>query len=129
MMKPDDYYERLAQEFKKLKEAIDALTKRQTDMKSELIEAVKERGFADDKGHMHYTAGSTNMKYERRVSRSLDLQAVEQWAKENNHWEDIKEVIEVVDEDKLMGLAWNNDDIAETLETFYTIKEVWAFKA
>jgi hypothetical protein len=129
MMKPDDYYERLAQEFKKSKEAIEALTKRQNDMKAELVEAVKANGFADDKGHLHYTAGSTEMKYERRVSRSLDIEAVEKWAKENDHWDDIKEIIEVVDEDKLMNLAWNDDTVAETLETFYNVKEVWAFKA
>ena len=76
MKKPDDYYERLAQEFKKSKEAIDALTKRQNDMKTELIEAIKSNGYEDDKGHLWYNVGSMELKYERRVSRSFNSPAL-----------------------------------------------------
>jgi hypothetical protein len=63
------------------------------------------------------------------VSRNLDLDAVKEWALANGHWEDIKQVIEVVDEDKLLGLAWNDEAVAEQVEQMYVVKEVWAFKA
>jgi hypothetical protein len=129
MNKPDDYYERLAQEFKKSKEAIDALTKRQNDMKAELIAAIKEKGYSDDKGHLWYTAGSTELKYERRVSRTFNAQAAEQWAREQGLWDDLKKIVEMLDEDKLLGYAWNHNEVEEVIQSFYEEKESWAFKA
>ena len=41
-MTTPDYYERLAQEFKKSKEGIEALTKRQNEMRAELVKAIQE---------------------------------------------------------------------------------------
>jgi hypothetical protein len=35
----------------------------------------------------------------------------------------------MLDEDKLLALAWENEDIAETVQDFYVEKETWAFKA
>ena len=129
MEKPVDYYERLAQEFKKSKEAIDMLTKRQNDMKSELIDAVKEQGYEDDKGHKWFKVGDIELKYERRVSRSFDEAAADAWAHETGRWDSLKKVIELLDEDKLLGLAWEDTDVAETIQAFYVEKESWAFKA
>lgn len=123
-----EYIERLAEEFKKSKEAIESMTKRQEAMKKELTDFVLTHGRADEKGSLYLTVGDFDMKRERRISRSLDLNAVQEWAQENGYWDDIKEVIEVVNEDKLMNLAWQNEQVAETLESFYTVKEVWAFK-
>jgi hypothetical protein len=129
MNKPEDYYERLAQEFKKSKEGIEALTKRQNEMKAELIEALQANGYEDDKGHKWYKVGSIELKYERRVSRSFNAEAAEQWAREHGLWEDLRKVVEVLDEDKLLGYAWNHKDEEETIQGFYTEKETWAFKA
>ena len=129
MDKPIDYYERLAQEFKKSKEAIDMLTKRQNDMKAELIEAVKEQGYEDDKGHKWFKVGDIELKYERRVSRSFNESGAENWAHETGRWDDLKRIVELLDEDKLLALAWENNDVAETIQEFYVEKETWAFKA
>lgn len=129
MDKPIDYYERLAQEFKKSKEAIDMLTKRQNDMKAELIEAVKDQGYEDDKGHKWFKVGDIELKYERRVSRSFDEGAADNWAHDTGRWDDLKRVVEMLDEDKLLALAWENNDVAETIQAFYIEKETWAFKA
>lgn len=129
MNKPLDYYERLAQEFKKSKEAIDMLTKRQNEMKSELTEAIKQQGFEDDKGHMWLNTGSLELKYERRVSRSLDVAAAEKWARELGIWDKLKETVERLDEDKLLALAWNDKQYEEDILAFYVEKETWAFKA
>lgn len=128
MEKPEDYYERLAQEFKKSKEAIDMLTKRQNEMRAELVEAVKEQGFEDDKGHKWLKVGDLELKYERRVSRSFDEGAADNWARETGRWDDLKQVVEVLDEDKLLALAWENSDVAETIQQFYVERETWAFK-
>ena len=129
MKNTEDYYQRLAEEFKKSKEAIDNLTKRQNAMKAELIEAVKDNGFEDDKGHLWYKAGPLELKYERRVARSFNAEAAEQWARENGLWEDLKKVVEMLDEDKLLGYAWNHKEQEDTIQGFYVEKETWAFKA
>ena len=66
---------------------------------------------------------------ERRISRSLDVTAVEQWAREGEYWDDIKKVIEVVDEDNLVKFAWEHKDQSDIVTAFYVEKETWAFKA
>lgn len=124
-----EYYERLAQEFKKSKEAIDMLTKRQNEMRAELVSAVQENGYEDDKGHKWFKVGDIELKYERRVSRTFDEQAAEEWAKESGLWDDLKIIVERLDEDKLLAMAWENPDITETITSFYGEKESWAFKA
>jgi hypothetical protein len=128
-MTTPDYYERLAHEFKKSKEAIENLTKRQNAMKAELVTAIEENGYEDDKGHKWYKVGDLELKYERRVSRSFDSQAAEQWAKDLGIWDDLKKVMEVLDEDKLLGYAWSHREVEDTIQGFYTEKENWAFKA
>jgi hypothetical protein len=129
MEKPDDYYERLAEEYKKTKEAIEMLTKRQNDFKAELIQAIKEKGYEDDKGHLWYKAGLHELKYERRVSRTFDIASAEQWARDNELWDRLKMVVEQLDEDALLALAWEDENIADMVSGFYGEKETWAFKA
>lgn len=128
-MSTTDYHDRLAQEYKKSKEAIDALTKRQNEMKNELIQAVKDYGYIDDKGHYWYETGSAELKYERRVSRTFNAAAAEQWARGMGLWDDLKKVVEMLDEDKLLGYAWNHNEVEDTIQGFYEEKETWAFKA
>lgn len=128
-MNTPEYYERLAEEFKKSKEAIDNLTKRHNAMKAELVEAIKENGYEDDKGHMWYKVGGLELKYERRVSRSFNSEAAEQWARGLGIWDDLKKVVETIDEDKLLGYAWNHKDQEDVIQGFYNEKETWAFKA
>ena len=123
------HMERLAEEFKKSKETIDILEKRLGEMKKQLTEAVSVFGYTDDKGHQWLKVGAYELKRERRVSRSLDVTAVEQWARSNGYWDTIKKVIEVVDEDNLVKFAWENKDHEETVTSFYVEKETWAFKA
>lgn len=128
--KPDtNYLERLAEEYKKSKEALAVVEKRTNDMKKELSVAVEQFGIADDKGHLWLQVGDLNLKREKRVSRSFDSQSAEQWARDNGHWDDVKEVIEVLSEDKILGLAWTQKELEETIMSFYIEKESWAFKA
>lgn len=123
------HLERLAEEFKKSKETLEILEKRHNEMKKQLSEAVDTFGYSDDKGHKWLKVGSAELKRERRISRSLDTTAVEQWARENKYWDDIKKVIEVVDEDNLVKFAWEHKDQSDLVTAFYVEKETWAFKA
>lgn len=123
------YLERLAEEYKKSKDTLALIEKRTNDMKKELSVAVEQFGTPDDKGHLWLTVGDLNLKREKRVSRSFDATAAENWAKEKGLWDDVKDVIEVMSEDKLLGLAWSDKSLEETIMTFYVEKESWAFKA
>lgn len=125
----DQYLKRLVEEFRNSKEAINTMTKRQDSMKKELIQAIQDNGYMDEKGNFWLEVGDTEIKYERRASVSLDIAAAIAWCKENGHWDDVKEVIETLSEDKLLGLAWINPDLQDTVQSFYTTKETWAFKA
>ena len=122
------YLARLAEEYKRSKETLTEIEKRTNGLKKELSDFVDANGIPDDKGHLWFTAGDVNLKRERRVSRSLDRLAAEQWAVENGYWDVVKEVVEVLDEDKLLGLAWTNKALEEIIQSFFVEKENWAFK-
>jgi hypothetical protein len=122
------HLERLTEEFKRSKEAIESLEKRHNEMKKQLSEAVDSMGIEDDKGHRWLKVGNFELKRERRVSRSFDLAAAERWARDNGYWDDVKEVIEVTSEENMLRLAWENKELSDDIVSFYSEKETWAFK-
>lgn len=124
-----EYVERLLDEYKSTKEALGGLEKRADMLKQELASAVDTYGIADASGHVWLQVGDAQLKRERRVSRFLDMDMAKEWAITNGLWDDLKEVIEVFSEDKMLAYAWENPDVAETIATFYKEREVWAFKA
>lgn len=127
--KPDlEYVKRLAEEFKKSKEVQEEIEKRTNSLKKELTSFVEEYGIPDDKGHVWLQVGDIKLKRERRVTRSFDSNSAREWAEETGHWDEVKEVVEVLSEDKLLGLAWSNKDLEEIIQSFYIEKESWAFK-
>lgn len=123
-----DYYSRLVKEFKKSKEAIEALTKRQSSMRDELVNFLTENGYEDEKGHLRIDLPDANLKYERRVSRSFNKEAAESWAKDQGIWDLVSEVVELISEDKLLGYAWLHEEVEEAVQSFYSEKESWALK-
>lgn len=65
------------QEYVDLKKQIDALTKRQNDIKPQLMEYAEANGIEDDKGHFIYyideeVDGYVSMQKQRRVSFGYD---------------------------------------------------------
>lgn len=115
-------------EYKKSKEFSDKVAARTDELKKELVRLVKAHGKADDKGHLWLPAGDSQVKHERRVSRSLDRVAAERWAREEGIWDAVKEVVEVLSEDSLMKHFWENPDKEKVLEDLYSERETWAFK-
>lgn len=124
-----EYVQRLAEEYKQTKGVLEDIEKRANSLKKELNDIVIEHGVADDKGHLWVQVGDTKLKRERRVTRSFDTGSAKTWAEENGHWDSVKEVVEVISEDKLLNLAWTDKDLEETIQGFYIEKESWAFKA
>ena len=125
----ETYARRVVEDFKNHKALLDQTQKRADALKAELTEMLVAHGKPDEKGNIWIDLGDLELKRERRVSKSFNSSAAEAWAKENGHWDTVKEVIEVLSEDKLLGLAWNDEDIQEKVKTFYVEKETWALKA
>ena len=118
----------LVDEYKNHKHMLEMTQKRVDALKADLTQMLLDYGQPDEKGNLWIDMGDLEFKRERRVSKSFNANAAEAWAKENGHWDTVREVVEVLSEDKLLGLAWNNDAIQETIKTFYVEKETWALK-
>lgn len=120
--------ERLAEEYNKAKSFEDVARARSQDLKEKLVTALKEQGVPDHRGSLWLNAGRYDLKHERRVSNTLDADALKEWALDNDLWFSISEQIEVVVEDKVVTLAYERPDLAPTINGFYNEREVWAFK-
>ena len=106
----------------------DTSKKRADGLKSQLIELVDERGYEGENGHRWFEVGEHKLKRERRVSKSFDAGACETWAKSTGLWDEVSEVVEVLSEDKVLALAWDDPEIRAEIEAFYVERETWAFK-
>tara|TARA_Y100001949_G_scaffold67314_1_gene56983 strand:+ start:235 stop:645 length:411 start_codon:yes stop_codon:yes gene_type:complete len=124
----DAFNLRLVQEYKAAKEMADTSKKRADGLKSQLIELVDERGYEGENGHRWFEVGDHKLKRERRVSKSFDAAACEEWAKSTGLWDEVSEVIEMLSEDKVLALAWDDPEIRSEIEAFYVERETWAFK-
>jgi len=122
------YNLRLVVEYKASKEMADSAKKRADGLKSQLIELVDERGYEGENGHRWFEVGDYKLKRERRVSKTFDAAACEEWAKASGLWDEVSEVVELLSEDRVLALAWDDPEIRAEIERFYVEKETWAFK-
>ena len=122
------YNLRLVVEYKASKEMADSAKKRADGLKSQLIELVDERGYEGENGHRWFEVGDYKLKRERRVSKTFDAAACEEWAKASGLWDEVSEVVELLSEDRVLALAWDDPEIRAEIERFYLEKETWAFK-
>lgn len=123
------YYTKLVEDFVSQKKLLSQLEARVDKLKKELSTVVEEFGSKDDSGHIWLNIGGHELKRERRVSKTFNATQAEEWARSQGLWDDVKEVIERISEDKLLGIAWNDKSLLPTVQNFYTEKETWAFKA
>lgn len=129
MEKPTkQYIERLLKEYQEAKEFADRAASRSEDYKKELTSMVKSFGMADEKGHKWLPGEEAQVKYERRVSRRMNLTEAEKWARGLGIWDQIKEIIEVTNEDNVLKYGWENPEHNDTISGFFEEKESWAFK-
>jgi len=125
----ESYYTKMVEEFVSQKKLLSQLEARVDKLKKELSTVVEQHGTPDDSGHIWLNVGGHELKRERRVSKTFNVGTAEEWAKENGLWDDVKEVVERLSEDKLLAVAWNDKSLLPTVQSFYVEKETWAFKA
>jgi len=119
---------RLAKEYSDTKYLLDKVTKQVNELKSVLVKELDTDGTPDDRGHVWCPAGDFTLKKERRVSEVFDSAAATKWAKDNGYWDEVKEVIEVVSEERVLALGWNHPELTDKLTEFYDLKVSWVFK-
>lgn len=120
--------ERLAEEYENAKAFEDSAKKRTLALRELLVSALQQDGEDDEKGNLWLSAGKFRIKYERRVSTSLDSAKLEEWAKENDLWEQLSETVEVIVEDKVAVLSFERPDLAPVLADFFVERSSWALK-
>ena len=125
----EQHLTKLVEDFVSQKKLLSQLETRVDKIKKELSTVVEQHGTPDDSGHIWLNIGGHELKRERRVSKSFNSTQAEEWAREQGLWNDVKEVIERLSEDKLLQMAWEDKALLTTVQTFYTEKETWAFKA
>ena len=125
----EQHLTKLVEDFVSQKKLLSQLETRVDKIKKELSTVVEQHGTPDDSGHIWLNIGGHELKRERRVSKSFNSTQAEEWAREQGLWDDVKEVIEQLSEDKLLQMAWEDKALLTTVQTFYTEKETWAFKA
>lgn len=123
------YRTKLVEEFVSQKKLLSQLEGRVEKIKKELSALVDAEGERDENGHIWLNIGGHELKRERRVSKTFNSTSAEEWAREQGLWDSVKEVIERISEDKVLGLAWDNKELLPVVQSFYTEKETWAFKA
>ena len=125
----EQHLTRLVEDFVSQKKLLSQLETRVDKIKKELSTVVEQHGTPDDSVHIWLNIGGHELKRERSVSKSFNSTQAEDWAREQCLWDDVKEVIERLSEDKLLQMAWEDKALLTTVQTFYTEKETWAFKA
>lgn len=122
------YNLRLVEEYMGAKEMAAASKKRADALKAELVELVDTRGYEGENGHLWYEIGEHKLKRERRIGKTFDAATCEDWARDAGLWDKVSEVVEVLSEDKVLALAWDDPEIRAEIERFYVEKVTWAFK-
>lgn len=118
-------------EYKYLKDEIDTLTKRQKEIRDDLMAIIESEGYADDQGHWWYELdepvdGVASLQRQRRVSRSLDEEAAEEILKNQSLWDRCTEVRRVVNQDAVYEALYDEKLTEEDIDAIFPAKTTWA---
>lgn len=127
---PDDINTQV-REYISVKNTIDMMEIRRTDLRTNIFEYLEQHGEYDEKGNIFFELPSSFDGYVRvektkRVTRKIDEVAAETILAENNLEDEIYETVRVVSEDKLMAAFYEGKITEDELERIFPAKVVWA---
>ena len=119
-------------EYISLKQQIDELTKRQSDIKPELMAYAEANGIEDDKGHfIYYTDedvdGYVSMQKQRRVSFGYDEDAATSILKSKGIYDRCMVMKPVLNEDEVMACLYEGVLTEDDIDAIRPQKVTWAF--
>lgn len=114
-------------QFLALKDNIDMLTRRQSDIKKSLTETIDEFGTTDEKGHIVLSVDDKEIMKQKRVSKALDLQAAEIILTKKGIRETCIKMVPTLDEAAIMAAFYNGHLSEEDIDTMFPAKVTYAF--
>lgn len=115
-----------------LKDRIDSLTSLQNGVKTSIKSGIEALGEADDRGHVvveiddEDTSGIKKVMNQRRVSKTLDIEAAEEILKERGIHERCITMVPVLNEDEIMAAYYDGDITEEDIDKMFPSKVTWA---
>lgn len=114
-----------------LKDQLDLITKRQTEIKQRLIEVV-DAVEADDRGHRvlsveDETVGEVTLTRQRRVSKSLNMDVAEEILTKKGIKDTCIKMVPIIDEGAIMAAFYENYLTEEDIDLMFPSKISYAF--
>ena len=114
-----------------LKDEMDILTKRQTEIKQRLIDVV-DAAEADDRGHRVLTVedetlGDITLTRQRRVSKSLNMEVAEDILIKKGIKDTCIKMVPTIDEGAIMAAFYENYLTEEDIDAMFPSKISYAF--
>jgi hypothetical protein len=127
---PDDFNSQI-KEYISVKNTIDMMETRRTDLRTNIFDYLEQHGEYDEKGNIFFELpasfdGYVRVEKTKRVTRKIDESAAEAILAENQLEEEIYETVRVVSEDKLMAAFYEGKITEDELERIFPAKVVWA---
>jgi len=114
-----------------LKDELDLITKRQTEIKQRLI-AVVDAVEVDERGHRILTitdevTGDVTLTRQRRVSKSLDMDVAEEILTKKGIKDTCIKMVPTIDEGAIMSAFYENYLTEEDIDAMFPSKVSYAF--
>lgn len=127
-----DSIKSIVRQFVGLKDQVDIITKRQTDVKKQLLAIVEADGVEDDRGHISFLidddeTGVKAITKQRRVSKSLDIDAAETILTKKGIKDTCIKMMPILDEDAIMAAFYEGLLTEEDIDTMFPAKVTYAF--
>lgn len=127
-----DSIKSIVRQFVGLKDQVDIITKRQTDVKKQLLAIVEADGVEDDRGHISFSidddeTGVKAITKQRRVSKSLDIDAAETILTKKGIKDTCIKMMPILDEDAIMAAFYEGLLTEEDIDTMFPAKVTYAF--
>jgi hypothetical protein len=121
-------------QYQKLKDEVDFLSKRQTEIKSRLTQSIDEFGAADERGHIVLTVPAemseeqdvTIMK-QRRVAKNLDMDVAEDILTKKGIRDKCIKMVPQIDEAAIMAAFYEGYLTEDDIDTMFPSKVTYAF--
>ena len=123
---------RNVQQFVSLKDEINLLTNRQKDIKTRLIDLLKEYGEVDSKGHNvlevdNKVSGVDKITHQRKVLKNLDMDIAEKIIQEKGLTERCVKMVPTLDEAEIMASFYRNELTEADIDAMFPEKVIYAF--
>jgi len=115
-------------QFKALKDNVDLLVKRQTDIKKRLTDNIDQFGSEDEKGHIVLALDDEDkIMKQKRVTKNLDISAAEIILTKKGIRETCIKMVPTLDEAAIMAAFYNGHLSEEDIDTMFPAKVTYAF--